>query len=629
VNGTWSRARGILFLLGAVAAGCDGSGREPERAGSEAARVDPRSSPGPDSGPDRDRVAYFGDLHVHTRFSYDAFIFGTRASPDDAYRYARGEPITHPAGFTVQLTAPLDFYAVTDHASFMGMIEAMQDPEQEVSKHPIARRLGAAKTPEERRAVFQEVMPYARGERRGLLDPEVVRSAWQRVVEAAGRNYDPGRFTTFIGYEYTASPGMQNLHRNVIFRGSAVPPIPFSRLDSMNPEDLWAWMDRNREGGIEALAIPHNSNGSNGQMFKLETFAGEPLDRTYAEVRMRNEPLVEITQIKGTSDTHPALSPNDEWAEFEIYPYIIATTRPSAVSGSYVREAYLEGLRLQAERGWNPFHFGIIGSSDTHNAGASPSESDFSSASGQLDATPELRGSVPLGGAGPGENRYAQTSSVFNGASGLAGVWAEENTRESIYDALRRKETFATSGPRIRLRFFAGYDLTDDLLDDPSLIARAYAGGVPMGGDLPAAGDRPPRFLIWASRDPNSSPLQRLQIVKGWVVAGETHEQIYDVACSDGLAVDPATHRCPDNGARVDLRDCSVTQNRGAAELRALWSDPEVVSGASAFYYARVLENPSCRWSTWDAIRTGVEPRTDVPATIQERAWSSPIWHTR
>jgi hypothetical protein len=397
----------------------------------------------------------------------------------------------------------------------------------------------------------------------------------------------------------------------------------------MNPEDLWAWMDRNRAEGMEAIAIPHNSNGSNGQMFKLETFDGRPLDGAYAKTRMRNEPIVEVSQVKGTSEVHPLLSPNDEWADFEIYPYRIGVELPSEPSGGYVREAYLNGLEMEERGGFNPYRFGLIGSTDTHVSAGTPEEFNFHSKSGWLDGTPELRGSVPATNpVVPLEEGEIYHPFPFHlwGASGLAGVWAEENTREAIFDAMRRKETFATSGPRMRVRFFGGFGYDAGLATDPEMVAKAYEGGVPMGGDLDG-GDGPPRFLVWASRDPNSAPLQRLQIVKGWIEDGTAVEKVFDVACSDGLEPDPATHRCPDNGAAVDLSDCSYSQDLGAAELRTVWTDPEFDAESRAFYYVRVLENPKCRWSTWDAIRSGVAPRPDIPSTIQDRAWSSPIWY--
>ena len=624
---------GIVVLMGLPLAGCTGGDGRVTAAGPQNAAVSTsaaESAGAAATAPNPLRNVYFGDLHTHTNFSYDAFLNGTRATPDDAYRYAQGEPLTHAAGFEIRLDRPHDFYAVTDHASFLGMLPAMLDPEQEVSRHPdaeLARRIAAGElTGADRGAAYADIRAHTLGVREGLLDLNVVRSAWRETIAAAERHNDPGRFTTFIAYEFTGSPENQNLHRNVIFRGSAVPEVPFSRLDSFNPEELWAWMDRNREAGIEALAIPHNSNGSNGLMFRLSTYAGEPLDASYAEVRTRNEPLVEITQTKGTSDTHPALSPNDEWADFEIWSYRIGGgTTPSQPSGSYVREAYLNGLRLEEERGINPFRFGLVGATDNHAGSGAPSESDYFTAGGR----PQRGASIPFDPPRPDGSLYsASPLGAIRGASGLTGVWAEENTRESIYDAFRRKETFATTGPRMRLRFFAGYDYPDALANDPDLISAAYDGGVAMGGELVAPGRRVPRFLVWASRDPAGNPLARLQIIKGWMEGGEAHERVYDAACSDGLSVDPDTHRCPENGATVDLDTCAVSDDAGDAELRTLWSDPDFDPTQRAVYYVRALENPSCRWSTWEAVRAGVEPRADLPATIQERAWSSPIWVT-
>jgi hypothetical protein len=568
-----------------------------------------------------DRNAYFGDLHVHTFYSFDAFVFGTRTTPDDAYRFAKGEAIAHPAGFNLQLRAPLDFQAVTDHATFLGMLPELNDPTTSAGQKPAARLVQEATTNEGRRAAFQQIGVWTRGGGgEDVLDLDVVRSAWQSIVESAERHNDPGTFTTFIGYEYTAAGSeRENLHRNVIFRGSEAPDIPFSRIDAMNPEKLWDWMDELRERGVESLAIPHNSNGSNGRMFELTSFDGEPIDAAYAEQRMRNEPLVEITQVKGTSDTHPLLSPNDEWAQFEIFPYRIATTLPSEPAGSYVRDAYLRGLLLEARGQGNPYRFGIAGASDTHVSAGSFSEFDYWSKVGMLDYRSDLRGATP-----DAQGELSDTYYRFWSASGLTGVWAESNTRDAIYDAFRRKETFATSGPRIQVRFFGGYGLpAGDAEPDVSAL---YAAATPMGGDLLARGDEAPSFLVWALRDPLGAPLQRVQIIKGWVEGEEPREQVFDVACSNGGTVNPTTHRCPDNGASVNLNDCSLSTGTGAGELRAAWQDPGFDPEQDAFYYVRVLENPTCRWSTWDALRADVAPRADLPATLQERAWSSPIW---
>jgi hypothetical protein len=355
--------------------------------------------------------------------------------------------------------------------------------------------------------------------------------------------------------------------------------------------------------------------------------------------RIRNEPLVEITQIKGTSETHPLLSATDEWADFELMEYRVATRLPSETEGSYVRDALRRGLALEAQGMTNPYTFGVIGSSDTHTAAAQNDEENFSSKLGILSGDGMLRGAVPFGFVNgalfntlapqamtevDGESFIGGAQPQF-GASGLAAVWAEENTRESIYAAFRRKETFATSGPRMRLRFFAGYGFPDDLLEQADGVAQAYAAGVTMGGDL-TPGEGAPQFAIWAQADADGAPLQRLQVIKGWIDgSGETHEEVIDVACAGGVAADPETNRCPDNGAAVDISDCSISADTGDAQLRRVWTDPEFDAGERAFYYARVLENPTCRWSTWDAIRAGTEPRSDLPMTLQERAWSSPI----
>ena len=580
------------------------------------------------AGYNEERNAYFGDLHVHTMYSFDAFIFGTTSSPSDAYTFAKGGKITHPAGFDMQLDVPLDFYGVTDHAFYLGVLREMANPLSEISKHEVAAGMSTLGGAIQRGEKFNEILAFLRSPRANEVnDPVIGKSAWQDIIATANRHNDPGNFTTFIGYEYTAtySDG-GNLHRNVIYRDDVAPELPFSRLDSANPEDLWDWMDANRERGFESLAIPHNSNGSNGSMFMMTDFSGNPLDGAYADQRMRNEPLVEITQVKGTSDTHPALSPNDEWADFEIMPFQVASFRSSQPNGSYVREAYLNGLKNEEENGANPYKFGIIGSSDTHNATYAGDEDDYWSKVGLRDSDGVRRGSVPLREPrAPGEN-YAETYFNTWSASGLAGVWAEENTRASIFDSFRRKETFGTSGTRMRVRFFAGYDLP--LIDDNDLITKAYENGVAMGSDLLASAGKEPEFIAWVSRDPNSAALQRLQIIKGWMEDGNAMEEVYDVACSDGFSVDPITHRCPDNGAQVNLDDCSITRGLGAAELRANWKDPDYDVSQNAFYYVRAMENPTCRWSTWDAIRAGVEPRPDMAATLQERAWSSPIWIT-
>ena len=598
------------------------------------------------------RVPLFGDLHVHTTYSFDAYIFGTLATPDDAYEFAKGKAIKHPAGFDVSLDRPLDFYGVTDHGTFLGQVAEAATPGNPYYDAPSSAQVNDLNSPENlntstfnrRRDAFGGFLVNTiTALRDRKLDisylNSISRRAWLDTVEAAQRHNDPGNFTTFIAYEYTAStPDMGNLHRNVIFKGNTnrIPSVPYGRGNSNDPEGLWNWMDRLREDGIESLAIPHNSNGSDGFMFALKDSFGNPLTKEYAELRMRNEPIVEITQVKGTSDTHPALSTNDEWADFEIMPFKVATQSISKTKGSYVRDALLEGIKMEQAEGFNPYKFGLIGSSDTHTAASSQEESNFFAKIGLLDASAQLRGSIPM--TDPAVlaseqsivdvdgRKYMNSSAITWGASGLAGVWAEENTRDSIYDAFRRKESFATSGPRMTIRFFAGYDLDESKLNDTDLIEHLYANAKTMGADLDGIAQQTPSFFVWAVRDSFTAPLQRVQIIKGYIDgSGNPQEQVFDVACSDGGSPDPESYRCPDNNAKIDISSCAFSQDVGAAELKTFWSDPTFKADQRAFYYVRALENPTCRWSTWDALRNNVEPRSDMPKTIQERVWSSPI----
>ncbi|MDA9800222.1 DUF3604 domain-containing protein [Gammaproteobacteria bacterium] len=627
-----------------------------------------------------DRIPLYGDLHVHTKYSFDAYIFGVTATPYDAYKYATGEAIKHPLGFDMKLREPLDFYAVTDHGFYMGMIENYADTSSEMSKKEWTKPMHNINRPEnvnveslgERADLFSSVLsqaivqPYPYWHPKlwkawftnniqvalKSFDYDVHKSAWADVANAAEKFNDPGNFTTFIGYEFTTSTEVEggNLHRNVIFNSSNAPIRPWTRIDSLNPEDLWTWMDSLRDKGVDSLAMPHNSNGSNGQMFEVETFRGNPISIEYAEKRMRNEPVVEMTQVKGTSDTHPLLSPDDEWADFEIMDKRVGSRPPtySMPQGGYVRDAYLRGLTLDWEGRGNPYKFGLIGSSDTHTGAGGFDEDNYWSKAGVLDGTDMGRGSVPL--TQDRIDMLNQYADLYNqpisiqeidgrtyadvgfdqwSASGLAVAWAEENTRDSIFQAFKRKETFATTGTRMALRFFAGFDMESIDLDSEDMVKNAYAKGVTMGADLFSQDNQTPQFLVWAQRDKLGAPLQRVQIIKGWVesASGTPKEQIYDVACSDGLLVDPVTNRCPDNGARVNISDCSISNDVGAGELKTIWTDPDFDPTIKAFYYVRVLENPTCRWSTWDSIKAGVTPRPDLHQTIQERAWSSPIWY--
>lgn len=625
---------GLLGLASALAVGCSGPDVENTAPQSEATETAPKVIEKTAT-----RNAYFGDLHVHTKNSFDAYIFNVRRTPDDAYRFAKGETIPHDAGYEIQLEGPpLDFLAVTDHGEYMGVIPFMDDP-----NHPLSQTMTAQVAFGDDAAAAADTfasigISFVTGQPiEEIRDQDHMNQIWAETLNAAERHNDPGVFTTFAGYEFTAMTivsqeegSAANLHRNVIFRDDAPDQI-FSTLDSRNPEDLWDWMTDQRSNGIDSLAIPHNSNGSNGEMFALSTYYGEPLTEAYALTRLENEPLVEITQIKGTSETHPMFSPNDEWAGFEQYDYFIGSAAQATINeGDYVRPALARGLAIAEEVGANPYEFGFIGSSDTHIAAATLSEENHWGKFPTDGANPQQRSSVPPEGFSDWDdvpeatNRRILTGAKFS-ASGLIGVWAEANTRDDLFDAMRRRETFGTSGPRMKVRLFAG-DYSSEILDSAEMLEQAYAGGVPMGGNLNWDGTGAPSLLAWAIQDPLSAPLQRLQIVKVWAEDGQARERIYDVACSDGSTPNPETRRCADNGASVNTATCETTPGSGVGELKAIWTDPDFDADQVSAYYVRVLENPTCRWSTWDAVRAGTPPNPKLPMTLQERAWSSPVW---
>ena len=606
----------LQVLLGAVLAG-------PGASAVDAVPVE-RTVESPVEGT---KQVYFGDLHIHTQLSMDAFLFGTRTTPDQAYRFAKGEPVTHASGVVMQLEVPLDFYAVTDHAEYLGLLAAINTPGHPLHSLPAAQPLLDAPKTVERGKTAPASQQFAadHANQKDLL------AAWQQVIDAAEAHNEPGRLTTFTGFEYTSFRAMGNLHRNVIFQGSKVSDKPYGRLDSANPEDLWRWMDGLRSRGIESLSIPHNSNGSDGRMFETRRFDGTAMTRAYSAMRLRNEPLVEVTQVKGTSETHPFLSPNDELADFEIFPYRIATSLKSKPQGSYARDALKNGLLLADKGQGNPYKFGMIGSSDSHNGGATYKEENYLGKVGLLDASPMQRASIPSDvsssdGAKGANPSYPGDFRMLYGAAGLTGVWAEENSRAAIYAALRRKETFATTGTRIKVRMFAGFRLPPTLHTNPKKTAILKKRAVAMGGEL-TRGRGPLMISAEAMQDAHAMPLQRLQVVKGWAQGGQSFEKVFDVACAGGAPVNPATHRCPDNKAEVDLTTCQGVGD-GAASLASVWADPEFNDKQSAFYYVRAIENPSCRWSTWDALRAGVAQRAGLSSTLQERAYTSPVWYS-
>ena len=564
------------------------------------------------------RKPLFGETHIHTAYSFDAYLFNTRATPDDAYNFGKGQPLEHPLGPTHQLKRPLDFMAVTDHGFYMGSMMKMTDSSHPLSKHPLAK-IVTHPDPNVRRTAFNAVVTRTVDgqplDMNSLVDRGVQQDAWDHMIESANRHYDPGTFTTFIGYEWTSTDNGMNMHRNVIFKGDTA-PLPFTRIDSDVPEDLWAWMDDIRADGVEVLAIPHNSNKSDGRMFEREKSDDTPFTKEYAAQRNRNEPIVEVTQVKGTSETHPMLSPNDEFADFEIDPMRVAS--PIAVTkfaGGYVRDAYRTGLEFQDTEGFNPYRFGLIGASDSHTGIVPVNEFDYSGKVGNADGTAEAR--------------INMRRDLMNfGAAGLAGVWAEENTRDSIYNAFRRKETWATSGPRIKVRFFGGFNMDGVTPGDEDWVSAAYLKGVSMGGVLKATDStQTPTFAVWAIKDPESGNLDRIQIVKGWSENGESHEKVYDTVWSGDRKIDPATRKLPAIGNTVDLETATYTNSIGAVELMGTWTDPDFNAEQNAFYYVRVLEIPTPRWNVYDEVEIGKSYPEDLAKTLQERAYTSPIWY--
>src|SRR5262245_31144627 len=573
-----------------------------------------------------DRNAYFGQTHSHTSWSVDAYLIGNHiTTPEDAYKYSMGLPVKHPAGFEVQIKGrPLDFHGVTDHSEYAGVISLANDPTSALSKSAVGKKL-QAKTPAEFNAVFQWIAGSLAKHQpiQELLNPEIAGTIWQKNVEIADKYYVPGKFTTFVAYEWTSAPNSRNMHRNVFFKDSKhVPKLPFTAIDSISPEDLWAWMDDQRKQGTELLAISHNANLSDGLMFPVDMDdRGRPIDAAWAETRMRNEILTEIHQVKGSSETHPGLSPNDEFANYEIMSFLIGVPNSkSKLNGSYIREAYENGLALQDSRGYNPYKMGVVGASDSHNTVVPYSQANNFGSHGFADASPKDR----LAGRVESGMSVIQTS-----VSGLGGVWAEENTRESIFSAMQRKEVFGTSGVRIVVRLFGGWKFDDQLWNDKSWVRTAYADGVPMGGDLPAEqAGKAPTFVVWAVKDPDDANLDRIQIIKGWTKSGQTFEKIYDVAWSGDRKPDAATGRVPAVGSTVDISKATYTNTIGSTELKKVWTDPDFDPALHAFYYVRVLQIPTPRWSTYDAAKLGVAPPKEVAATVQERVWTTPIWFT-
>ena len=601
-------------------------------------------------GPNPVRNAYYGDLHLHTSYSLDAYFIGAaKVDPDLAYRFAKGETIDY-LGQRVRRREPLDFLAVTDHAENLGVLNQLDDPASELSQSELGKRLGAllrsvitpagrrdfslSATPAGEADPFDDIWRDYVGGRPNKLPAElqsVPRTAWAREMDFANRNYEPGKFTTFIAYEWTSAPSAANLHRNVIFRGNTA-PAPFTAFDSSDPRDLWAWLESIRQQGFEALAIPHNGNASNGLMYDWVT-ATDYMDRNYAQQRQANEPLSEIGQNKGASETHPLLSPNDEFAQYGIFDFMEQYRHQvGRVEGSYLRDALGAGLALQRKLGANPFKYGFVGGSDLHSGLSVSAQADFAGSHWAVnlgDGKP-TKEQVVRHFSDPGAGLSGEDLQLKTTSGNLTGVWAESNTRESIYDALRRRETFATSGTKLKFRFFGGWNFPADLPRQKGWITAAYARGVPMGGDLPAkpTSVKTASFAIWALKDPNGGNLDRVQVIKVWEDAGQHHEKVFDVAWAGSRAPNPMTGKLPRVGDTVDVTSGRYSNSIGATELSAVWRDPQFDPTKAAAYYLRVLEIPTPRWSTLLAVQYALAPPAAVPAIEQQRGWSSPIWYT-
>ena len=600
---------------------------------------------------------YWGELHLHTAESFDSSLFGNTLTIEDAYRFARGEPLHNAGGELMQLTRPLDFVAITDHAEGFGIRTHCNEPglslvERAACKlinigNPavfsimVDRRRGTAPPgdPSKPAGVYQQKMRQQPSQ--GAFptcswgDATLERcydnahQDWARYVELADKFYEPGTLTTLVGYEFSPTlPDKGKHHRNVIFRSNVVPKRALSSMDVPNAIELWKGLEADCGEGCDFLTIPHNMNKAWGLTYSRYTWDGQPYDEEGWRLRRKREPLAEIYQIKGAQECALGVGATDEECAFS---QVLDPCLPGQLSGcafhtGFVRQGLKVGLQLEQELGFNPMQAGFIAATDSHNSNPGDVEEwDYVGAAGSV-TSPAFRRIHR-----DNESEEAYLSSIkFPTSGGLAAVWAPENTREAIFDALARRESYATSGPRMTVRFYAGWNIEEDTASENNAIPQLAANSVPMGGVLQpdASAETSPGFFVWTTRDPIDAPLQRVQMVKGWIDAeGETHEAVVDIACSDGLTPNPETGRCPDNGASVDLDTCKFSQGSGADELKTVWYDPQYDADQGAFYYVRVLMNPTCRWSSYDAIRLGEKPDPRVPATIQERAWSSPIWH--
>jgi hypothetical protein len=564
--------------------------------------------------------AYYGETHLHTGVSMDAFIGGNRLTPDDAYRFAKGEEVMV-NGRPHRIKRPLDFCAVTDHSEFMGEAFSLMNPGAPGYDHPVARSFREAEDLETALALYGQYVlgPLSTGE-----DPHppffqgeaAIASTWQKNYEATETHYEPGKFTTIHGYEWTSAPGGANLHRNVLFRDNNIPEIPFSSNESSDPEDLWEWMRVQKSQGRQLFAMPHNANESKGLDFPETTLAGAPITEEYVRLRASMEPLVEMMQVKGNSEVVPQFWQADEFADFENATTIQDYNDRVFQKQNFIRYGLGRGLKYRADLGTNPFKYGFVGGTDNHNGSpGNVAEDNYRVGShGLTDREPEARAKNVL----EGEMMIADTN-----PGAITGVWATSNTRSAIWDAMAAKETFATSGPRIRVRAFAGQGFNQPQGSYEDLVTDGYAKGVPMGGNY--EGKEAPQILVWAAKDPDGPNLDRIQIIKGWLEDGEMMDTVYDVVASGNRMQEDGTVEPID--APIDLETGQFNTEKGSPELKAVWTDPDFDPAQEAFYYVRVLQLPTARWTLYDEIREGVSYADDVKRQIVERAWGSPIWH--
>ena len=588
-------------------------------------------------------AVFWGDQHIHTAWSADAGLSGATLDPEDAVRFARGEKVTSTSGIEAQLHRPYDWIAVTDHSDGMGTINELQAGNAEFLADPTSKRWKEMMEAGGEQASIAKTEAVSAQATKSLptvfMDPKWMVSAWEKTVDIMEKYNEPGKFTAFIAYEWTSNgENGQNLHRNVIFRDDSdktrgTPPLTTFQSAvpgraGTDPESLWKWLsDWESKTGGQVLAIPHNANMSNGWLFRLDRYDGTPLTSEWAEARARWEPLVEVYQYKGLGEAHPSLSKTDEFLEDGIWDTANLNgvpKKPGDIKFEYAREALKNGLNLESEFGTNPFKFGMVGGSDTHIALSTGGEEDnyfgkFVSNEPNADR---------WGAVYKDEGKAGIRKDWTLMAAGITGVWATENTRAALWDAMKRKEAYASTGPRIQLRFFGGYEFSE-ADKDGDLVASGYARGVPMGGDLPTAPEgKAPAFLFSAMKDPEAANLDRLQIIKGWVDAeGNTHEKIYEVKWSGDRKQGP-DGKLPKVGNTVDLTTATYSNTIGAVEFSGIFEDPDFDPSEAAFYYARVIEIPTPRWTAYDAVRFGVEIGPEVPLTYQERVVSSPIWYT-